>query len=193
MNINNKKRTAFFVLMLSLLLPFTASANPIMWTLNDFEFNDGGFAIGSFVFDADTALFSEVNITTTAGSTLSGDTYGFAGPYSGRTSGSFATSDTADYTDQLNFFFNIDGVMSNAGGTLNVFGFNSYDIGDFAWGEGICSDSACGDYDDALTSRSYLVNSTPTITGAAVDVPSPGTLSLLMLGLIAAGLVRRKS
>jgi hypothetical protein len=193
MNINNKKRTAFFMLLLSLLLPFTASATPIMWTLNDFEFNDGGSAIGSFVFDADTGVFSEVNITTTAGSTLSGDTYGFEGPYADRNSGSFGTSITADYTDQLNFFFDIDGYMSNAGGTLDVFGFNSSAIGDFGWGEGICGDPKCGDYDDVLTSRYYLANSTPTITGATVDVPSPGTLPLLMLGLIATGLVRRKS
>jgi hypothetical protein len=49
-------------------------------------FDDGGTLSGSFVFDTDTSAYTDVNITTTAGSTLpggifgsgSGDSYGFA-------------------------------------------------------------------------------------------------------------------
>ncbi|PSB67423.1 hypothetical protein C7B61_06255, partial [filamentous cyanobacterium CCP1] len=41
-----------------------AEAAALKWTLQDVTFNDGGTATGSFLFDADTNTFSDVNINT---------------------------------------------------------------------------------------------------------------------------------
>ena len=66
---------------LAVLTIFTvpASAAPILWTLSG-AFNDGGTASGSFVYDADLNLYSDVDVTTTAGSARSGSTYSFVSP-----------------------------------------------------------------------------------------------------------------
>jgi hypothetical protein len=55
----------------------TASAVPVTWNLLQVQFQDGGTASGSFVYDADTNTYSNVNITTTAGSARPGATYAF--------------------------------------------------------------------------------------------------------------------
>ena len=60
----------FFVA--ALLLP-NAHAVPILWTLEDVNFSTGnpaavtGSANGSFIYDADTAAYSSVSVTTSAG------------------------------------------------------------------------------------------------------------------------------
>jgi hypothetical protein len=56
--------------LLSLLL-FSAlclNAGTVIWTLNA-TFSDGGTASGTFIFDADTAVFSDWSITTSGGNT----------------------------------------------------------------------------------------------------------------------------
>lgn len=52
----------------------TASATPLLWTLNALTFDDGGTAPGSFVYYAESNHFSAANPKTTAGSTLPGPT-----------------------------------------------------------------------------------------------------------------------
>lgn len=46
----------------------TAHAVPIQWTLSEVTFEDDGTASGSFVYDADTNVYSNVRLTTTTGS-----------------------------------------------------------------------------------------------------------------------------
>jgi hypothetical protein len=51
-----------------LLFPaLPAQSTPLVLTLNNAVFNDGGQATGSFVYDDDTHNISYANITTTAG------------------------------------------------------------------------------------------------------------------------------
>jgi hypothetical protein len=45
-----------------------AHAIPLRWTLNDFIFEDGQMATGSFVYDADSGIFSDIDIVTGANS-----------------------------------------------------------------------------------------------------------------------------
>jgi hypothetical protein len=45
----------------------SASASLLTWTLNNVTFNDGGTSVGSFVYDADTNLFSNFNISVAGG------------------------------------------------------------------------------------------------------------------------------
>ena len=52
-----------------------ALSAPLRWTLNDVLLTDGATATGSFVFDADTLVVSDVNMFTSAGSALSGASY----------------------------------------------------------------------------------------------------------------------
>src|SRR6476661_962693 len=47
----------------------TMWANPVTWYLSNVTFNDGGRAVGSFVYDADTKTVSSINIQTTPGAT----------------------------------------------------------------------------------------------------------------------------
>ena len=42
----------------------------ILWTLEDVTFLDGGAASGSFIFDADSSIYSSISVSTTAGTTV---------------------------------------------------------------------------------------------------------------------------
>jgi len=55
----------------------SALAFPKTWTLVGVTFTDGGIAGGSFTYDADTNVYSNINIVTTAGTVLTGATYNF--------------------------------------------------------------------------------------------------------------------
>lgn len=55
------------------LVPTKARAD-VDWTLEDVTFNDGGTASGTFV-TSDTGIIQSWDITTTAGTTLGGETY----------------------------------------------------------------------------------------------------------------------
>lgn len=61
------------VLALGVVSP--AYASPVQWTLQNVTFSDGGTASGSFVFDADTNIYSAISVTTTAGSVLEGRSF----------------------------------------------------------------------------------------------------------------------
>jgi hypothetical protein len=49
----------------------SASAVPLTWTLMSAVFNDGGSATGSFIFNADTNVYSNFGISVTGGDTTS--------------------------------------------------------------------------------------------------------------------------
>jgi hypothetical protein len=55
-----------------------SNAAPVVWTLDNVHFEDGGIATGSYTYDADSGYFSDVVITTTAGSMLSGGSFDIA-------------------------------------------------------------------------------------------------------------------
>ena len=55
-------RNALGVILL--LVAGSVQAAPLTWTLNDAEFEDGSSLTGSFVFDAATNIYSDVNIVT---------------------------------------------------------------------------------------------------------------------------------
>ena len=59
----------------ALLFALPAHANPITWHLDGVAFDDGGTANGSFVYDADTNIYSDVSVVTTAGSAFAGAAY----------------------------------------------------------------------------------------------------------------------
>src|SRR5215813_9278566 len=58
-----------------LSLPSVASADGATWTFSGVTFDDGGTASGSFFYDATNNTYSDINMTTTAGTLLTGALY----------------------------------------------------------------------------------------------------------------------
>lgn len=60
---------------LALGLATAAHAVPVQWTLDNVAFDDGGTASGSFVYDADTQTYSNIQVSTTSGTSLGSATF----------------------------------------------------------------------------------------------------------------------
>jgi len=174
-----------------------AQAVPVTWFLKDVVFADGGTASGSFVFDADLGStitfnvggvpvtapggnFLALNITTTTGTSLSGNTYFDPNPAS---PGNFAFMNTVPDDSLLDFLGTPKMVaellapMTNAGGTvaINITGFS---------GEGTCNSTTCG---STLLARRFVSGQFTT-----TSVPEPTTTALLTLGLLGAGFAKKR-
>lgn len=94
MNISLSSRIALSSFLASIsLLAITNSVSALTWNLSGI-FDDGGTLSGSFDYDEGTDTYSNPNITTAAGSALSGSTY----------------------TDELSIFGNSDGFIIDDGG-----------------------------------------------------------------------------
>jgi len=63
----NYRRRLFFLAMLPALLTPPLHAAPVTWYLNGVTFSDGSRAVGSFVYDTVTGLYTSINIVTTPG------------------------------------------------------------------------------------------------------------------------------
>ncbi len=116
---------------------FEADFVGTLWTFQNAGFGgaDGGSSItGTFVYNSDTATFSNINVLTDAGASLPGAHYLFPGPGLGASIADFVSSNAADITDAYRLRVGFNGPITNAGGTLNAtFGF-----------EARCVNNACG-------------------------------------------------
>ena len=162
----------------------SASAIPVRWTLTGVTFSDGGTASGSFIYDADTNTYSNISITTTAGTVLlTGATYGFIAPVVPPSSLGFLTTQQngGDLTGTRGMAPFFGTALTNAGGSASVSAV-----------EATCSDAVCTS--PVPPSRGTTAG---TVTGAQV-APIP-TLSFSMLALLglalaaaALSLIRRR-
>ena len=110
--------SAFLVL---LGCPGVVQAVPVLWTLSDVTFDDGGTASGSFVFDADTVAFSAINVVTTDGAVLLGTTYGFAHPGFPDDPNRFVVADTLPLAVGIHAMaLALASPMTNAGGVIPI-------------------------------------------------------------------------
>jgi hypothetical protein len=202
-----------YVFFASCLLSATASAGPVIWTLNGITFNGGGTASGSFTFDADTGshacssaltpcgTFSNINITTTTGAGVTGSVYthacgvdviGCTAVSPDSTEVLFLTSTAADQTGlpAIAFFFAGAGVvppggLTDAGGVMDVSGSSS-SVGVIQ--EALCNNAGCAS--PAAPSR---VGNAGSVVGVAA-VPEPSSALYLTGALALLGFARlRKS
>lgn len=190
------------ILVILCAVSLAATATPITWNVN-VTFDDGGTAMGTFVFDADAGtacsttdspcgVYSSVDIVTTTGSSLTGTTYDAVCGLGGDTSCTgtpadstevlFLTSTAADQTglQGIAFFFLAPGPvppsgLSDAGGT--------YDVSTTTAGavqESFCSDAGC----DSPSGNARVS------TAGTVATPEPATALLVTAPLALLGLAR---
>lgn len=154
----------------------TASADGVLWTLNDMAFSDGATASGSFVYDAATNTLSSISITTTAGSAFGGATYTAVDPSFTPLPNDigFVVTLMPDFTGtgalELEFFtsntFARPTNLTNAGGTIFT-----------ALNEFQCLNADC-------TSVSDLRGTIGSGTVTGVVVSEPSTLLFLVIGAL---------
>jgi hypothetical protein len=190
------KRKILGLLAVGLLAgPMVVHAVPIRWTLNG-SLSDFGRAItasGSFVYDADTGIFSDILLHTP---TMLGPTHAetdyvtFAGE--SISFGLVFLQPGHDGGEGDVAFFLVGVLLSeltNAGGVLHVGNPEENAIA-----EGVCLGG--GGTTCINTSISAVTNwdlDVSTLVGRPLSVPEPGTLGLLGLGLLGLGLTRRRA
>lgn len=163
----------------------SAQAAPILWTLSDVLFMDGGTASGSFVYDATTDTYSNIAITTTDSLLVTNATY-TAGLFGTDTDVALVPTAPADQTGQRTFQLVYQFALTDAGGYVLLYdpffpAYSSFDA--------TCLNAGCGsiDYDRLVVDGA--------ITGVpyAPAVPVPAAAWLLGSALTALGIARRQS
>lgn len=156
----------------AVLLATPALADPVEWTISG-TFEDGGTISGTYVYDYDTLTYSQIDITTTAGTApspilTSGATY--TGLRGGGGSNAFEALEggTTDGERVLSVWLN---------GSMNMPG--TYSLNTALTAEGTCSGGACqGAYG---TPRELVSGS---VTGVPlVAAPVPTMTEWAMIGL----------
>ena len=163
-----KQYPAIFLLLFSAM----AEAIPVTWTLENVVFEDGGTAYGSYTYDADTNIFTNLSITTTAGSIITiGQTYTLGCNYSGcgNLDDVVVAETPASYPPVFGFI--LDAPMTNNGGSLAML-------------IGPCQTS-CEFSADAQSFRNV-------ISGSVSAVPIPPAVWLFGSALGGLGWLRRK-
>ena len=188
------KRIALITL---LLIPTWSFAIPIQWTLDGSlvtPLGDAGTAGGSFVYDADTGMFSDIDLFT-VGSPSGGLTFTtLAGEAPGDGLIFFqpgATGEELTTAFQLNGIFR--SMLTNAGGVLTVNPSPTFNF----FAEFLCggSDSirCAGGFGAAVTNWDRSRVPPNTLTGMAItSVDEPGTLGLMGVAAFLALLMQRR-
>ncbi len=157
-------------------MAWNAYAIPITWEL-DIEITGGNTVTGSYVYDADTNIFSDVNVSAVGGlfPLSSSALTTVLGDYSDSDGIDFVPT-VADYTGYEDVYISLYADMTNAGGIIEVTELYRY----------ICHDSTCDDYDQLFYTEDLVGTVSSTM------VPEPASLALLCLGLATLSLCRRK-
>jgi hypothetical protein len=101
-----------------------ATAAPLTWTFADVAFDDGGTLSGSFDFDADATLFSNINISVEGGNATFYPDF----TYTELNSSVLGSSNekllslvaSLGMSDNRSLFMDFESALTNAGGTIGV-------------------------------------------------------------------------
>jgi len=179
MNIVQKLTVVLTVLLFSM----QAQAAVVTYTLQDVTFEDGGTASGSFDFDTITMIFSNIEITTTAGTLFDGTTHMSQPPFASTSGLSFFVDSDAT---------SVSGAPALAGATslflgvadgpvftslLPQLGLSSI-IALELISEGTCINPSCTSASSIRVAESRFL-----VTDGLSEVPLPAALPLFLLGL----------
>lgn len=142
-----------FVVMAFSVISVSASAVPLLWTLNGVNFNDGGTASGTFVYDADTTTYSAINITTTTGGVRTGATYACA---EFATALFYSPTCAVNLTGVFIFWLFPSSALTNGGGSISL---------TVATKEATCLDAGC--------SSLGTVRNIASVGGGSISAPVP--------------------
>lgn len=180
------KRLQMLLTLCALLWAGAVSAVPLTWHLVGWVFDDGGTASGSFVYDAQTRVYSDVAVMTTDGSRRTGHTYNSANAKITGDELQLYLTPLASINDQTSLpFFDIRF-------PADAMRVGLTDLGGMELAkatEASCFDATCSLFDNPLRELTQGYFSTQIDTHA---VPLPPTLALMAGALFALGLVRRR-
>jgi hypothetical protein len=128
-----------------LLTAVTLNANAIIvrYDLQGVEFNDGGSASGSFVYNFDTKVHSNIAITTTPGGNYSGQTYSF-----------WPVNANSPFPDTFKVFAASSFVQPGSTALVMISSIDgSLDLRPFAGGESLCLTSPCSGAGQSVARR----------------------------------------
>jgi hypothetical protein len=190
--------------LVGLTLSLNAAAAPVTWVLDGVTFASSevqgpgpydGVATGSFTYDADTNIYSDVSITTTGSGIWGTDNCGdsaLCGTYI-RATDLYApltatslqitptASDPIDSTGYYGISLQFVSALTNAGGTVQLFTAGGTD------GEGICKNPDC------LPEGAAGVTAFRGFSGGSVSaIPVPAAVWLFGSALAGLGWMRRK-
>lgn len=169
----------------------SAQAVPVQWTLQNMTYSNGSVATGSFTYDRDTNIFSNISISVTAGITsfYEASIFDAIAPTSGNLFGAIFTTLPLSFNTDPNCVPSsscgthgmLIGVnpseMTNAGGTLAV---NRSALM-------VCNDDICNN-----GSWSFVWVTSNLTTGSITAVPEPETWAMMLAGLGLTGWVARR-
>jgi hypothetical protein len=178
------------LLMLCLFLPLSAHAIVVEWELVDFQFDDGGTASGTFIFDTESDEFLAIDINTTLGTNVAGRHYAYtAGAWGSLADrGILAFSDVSGPTNYVGAgWFRIDADIAyeaQQGDIVNQW---------LAVGaESFCTNVGCSSAANEITNPG---ETRETVSGYLVSksvVPVPAAVWLFGSALAFLGWIRRK-
>jgi hypothetical protein len=154
-----------FLPLLALLLSPAVHAAPVTWYLNGVTFADGSRAVGSFVYDTVTGLYTSIDITTTPGTGSSAATakvtdnhYTVQSPIARPAVVVFWTTPSPVTGISAMLQWGFLGTLSTGGGTI------PFDLGSY---EGVCLNPTC----QFATADSIIGMTAGSVTSAPVFGP----------------------
>ena len=169
-------------------LSLSAQAMSVRWELSGSLFQ-GGTAGGSFIYDATSMMFSDINLFTSAGSPSGGLTFTeFVGESFNGLNFQQASVTDGTSTIALSLADITLAMLTDAGGILAI---NTSPFLRFAEFNCPAGASGCGTGSGTAVSN-WGAGGGHTLTGTPISVPEPGTLSLLAIGLAGIAWIRRR-